>query len=92
MIKDSREEKSFREYLSDINNMHHTNRVSEEEETLERNMPNIEEYLRQNRLVSFENKGDFDLAIALGLLLLGLVFFTNFIIVRLQGRFFDEWK
>jgi tungstate transport system permease protein len=36
------------------------------------------------------NKGDFDLAIALGLLLLGLVFFTNFIIVRLQGRFFDE--
>lgn len=36
------------------------------------------------------SKGNFTLAIALGLLLLGLVFLTNFIIVRLQGRFFDE--
>lgn len=36
------------------------------------------------------SKGNFTLAIALGLLLLGLVFLTNFIIVRLQRRFFDE--
>lgn len=35
-------------------------------------------------------KGNFDLAIALGLILLGLAFSTNFLIVRLQGRSFDE--
>lgn len=35
-------------------------------------------------------KGNFDLAIALGLVLLGLAFSANFLIVRLQGRSFDE--
>ena len=32
------------------------------------------------------NKGNFDLAIALGLILLGLAFLTNALIVRLQGQ------
>ncbi len=36
------------------------------------------------------NKGNFDLAISLGVILLGLAFFANFVIVRLQGRSFDE--
>lgn len=36
------------------------------------------------------SKGNFDLAIALGMILLGLAFFTNFVVVRLQGRTFDE--
>lgn len=36
------------------------------------------------------NKGNFDLAISLGLILLGLAFFANLVIVRLQGRSFDE--
>ncbi len=35
-------------------------------------------------------KGNFDLAIALSLVLLGLTFAANFLIVRLQGRSFDE--
>lgn len=35
-------------------------------------------------------KGNFDLAIALSLVLLGLAFAANFAIVRLQGRSFDE--
>lgn len=35
-------------------------------------------------------KGNFDLAVALGLVLLGLAFSANFLIVRLQGRSFDE--
>jgi ABC-type tungstate transport system substrate-binding protein len=32
------------------------------------------------------NKGNFDLAVALGLVLLMLAFLANFAIVRLQGR------
>jgi tungstate transport system permease protein len=36
------------------------------------------------------NKGNFDLAISLGVVLLGLAFFANLVIVRLQGRSFDE--
>jgi tungstate transport system permease protein len=36
------------------------------------------------------NKGDFALAVSLGAVLLGLAFFTNLGIVRLQGRSFDE--
>lgn len=36
------------------------------------------------------NKGNFDLAISLGVVLIGLAFLTNFIIVRMQGRSFDE--
>jgi tungstate transport system permease protein len=36
------------------------------------------------------NKGNFSLAVALGLVLLSLAFLTNFLIVRLQGRSFDE--
>ena len=35
------------------------------------------------------SKGSFDMAIALSLILLGLAFFTNAIIVRLQGQSFD---
>jgi tungstate transport system permease protein len=35
------------------------------------------------------SKGNFDLAIALGIILLSMAFLTNFIIVRLQGRTFD---
>ncbi|MCL4833710.1 MAG: ABC transporter permease [Caldilineaceae bacterium] len=35
-------------------------------------------------------KGNFNLAIALSLVLLGLAFAANFLIVRLQGRSFDE--
>ncbi len=36
------------------------------------------------------NKGNFELAIALSLVLLGLAFFANALIVRLQGRSFDR--
>lgn len=36
------------------------------------------------------NKGNFDLAISLGVVLLSLAFFANLVIVRLQGRSFDE--
>ena len=35
-------------------------------------------------------KGNFDLAVALGLVLLGLAFITNAAMLRLQGRAFDE--
>ncbi len=35
------------------------------------------------------SKGNFDLAIALGIILLSMAFLTNFIIVRLQGHTFD---
>ena len=35
------------------------------------------------------SKGNFDLAIALGIILLSMAFLTNFIIVRLQGRSYD---
>jgi tungstate transport system permease protein len=35
-------------------------------------------------------KGNFDLAIALGLVLLGLTFLTNLAMLRLQGRSFNE--
>ncbi len=35
------------------------------------------------------SKGNFDYAIALGIILLSIAFVTNFIIVRLQGRTFD---
>lgn len=35
------------------------------------------------------NKGNFELAIALGVILLGLAFMTNAVIVRLQGRALD---
>jgi len=36
------------------------------------------------------NKGNFGLALALGVILLSMAFATNFIILRLQGRSFDE--
>jgi tungstate transport system permease protein len=36
------------------------------------------------------NKGNFDLAIALGIILLSLAFMTNSFVVRLQGRSLDE--
>ena len=36
------------------------------------------------------SKGNFDLAIALGIILIGLAFFANFVVVRLQGRILDE--
>lgn len=36
------------------------------------------------------NKGNFDMAIALGTILLSIAFLTNFVILRLQGRSFDE--
>ena len=35
-------------------------------------------------------KGNFDLAIALSIILLGLSFITNLVMLRLQGRSFDE--
>lgn len=35
------------------------------------------------------NKGNFDLAIALGLILLSIAFLTNFVILRLQGQTLD---
>ncbi len=35
-------------------------------------------------------KGNFDLAMALGAVLLGLTFLTNLLMLRLQGRAFDE--
>lgn len=35
-------------------------------------------------------KGNFDLAIALGLVLLGLAFFANAVVLRLQGRSLEE--
>jgi tungstate transport system permease protein len=36
------------------------------------------------------NKGNFGLALALGVILLGMAFAANFIILHLQGRTFDE--
>jgi len=36
------------------------------------------------------NKGNFGLAMALGAILLSMAFATNFLILRLQGRSFDE--
>jgi tungstate transport system permease protein len=36
------------------------------------------------------NKGNFGFAMALGVLLLSIAFLTNFVILRLQGRSFDE--
>jgi tungstate transport system permease protein len=36
------------------------------------------------------NKGNFGLALALGAILLSMAFATNFIVLHLQGRFFDE--
>jgi tungstate transport system permease protein len=36
------------------------------------------------------NKGNFGLALALGVILLNIAFATNFIILRLEGRSFDE--
>jgi tungstate transport system permease protein len=35
------------------------------------------------------NKGNFGLALALGLILLSFAFLTNFVILRLQGRSFE---
>jgi tungstate transport system permease protein len=35
-------------------------------------------------------KGNFQLAIALGAILLGISFLTNLVMLRLQGRTFDE--
>ena len=35
-------------------------------------------------------KGNFDLAMALGVILLGISFLTNVAMLRLQGRTFDE--
>jgi tungstate transport system permease protein len=35
-------------------------------------------------------QGDFDLAIALGIILLSISFLTNVVMLRLQGRTFDE--
>jgi tungstate transport system permease protein len=52
---------------------------------------NIENHTRvlTTAIVLETNKGNFDLAIALSLVLLGLAFFTNAVIVRLQGRSLD---
>jgi tungstate transport system permease protein len=35
-------------------------------------------------------QGDFDLALALGAVLLGITFLANLAMLRLQGRSFDE--
>jgi tungstate transport system permease protein len=35
------------------------------------------------------SKGNFDLAIALGIILLSIAFLTNFVVVRLQGHTYD---
>jgi tungstate transport system permease protein len=35
-------------------------------------------------------KGNFDLALSLGIVVLGLTFIANLIMLRLQGRAFDE--
>jgi tungstate transport system permease protein len=35
-------------------------------------------------------KGNFELAIVLGLILLGITFLANFAMLRLQGKTFDE--
>lgn len=52
---------------------------------------NIEHHTRvlTTAIVLETNKGNFELAIALSLILLGLAFFTNAMVVRLQGRSLD---
>ncbi|NLG98722.1 MAG: ABC transporter permease [Chloroflexi bacterium] len=53
---------------------------------------NIDERTRvlTTAIVLETRKGNFDLAIALGLVLLGITFLTNILMLRLQGRSFDE--
>jgi len=53
---------------------------------------NIEHKTRMltTAIVLETRKGNFDLAIALGVILLGLAFITNLAVLRLQGRTFDE--
>ncbi len=53
---------------------------------------NIEHRTRMltTAIVLETNKGNFDIAIALGAILLSIAFLTNFVILRLQGRSFDE--
>ena len=53
---------------------------------------NIEHQTRvlTTAIVLETNKGNFGLAMALGVILLSMAFTTNFIILRLQGRSFDE--
>jgi tungstate transport system permease protein len=53
---------------------------------------NIENQTRvlTTAIVLETRKGNFQLAIALGIILLGLAFLTNAIMLRLQGRTFDE--
>jgi tungstate transport system permease protein len=53
---------------------------------------NIENQTRvlTTAIVLETNKGNFGLAMALGVILLSMAFTTNFIILRLQGRSFDE--
>jgi len=53
---------------------------------------NIEHHTRvlTTAIVLETNKGNFDLAMALGMILLGLSFVTNVVMLRLQGKSFDE--
>lgn len=53
---------------------------------------NIDERTRvlTTAIVLETRKGNFDLAIALGFILLGITFLTNVLMLRLQGRSFDE--
>jgi len=53
---------------------------------------NIERHTRvlTTAIVLETNKGNFDLAMALGMILLGLSFLTNVAMLRLQGKGFDE--
>jgi tungstate transport system permease protein len=41
-------------------------------------------------IVLYTRQGDFNLAIALGLILLGITFLVNVVMLRLQGKSFDE--
>jgi tungstate transport system permease protein len=53
---------------------------------------NIDHYTRvlTTAIVLETSKGNFDLAISLGLVLLGLAFIANAAMLRLQGRALDE--
>lgn len=53
---------------------------------------NIEHHTRvlTTAIVLETRKGNFDLAVALGFVLLGLSFITNLAMLRLQGRSFDQ--
>ena len=53
---------------------------------------NIEHKTRMltTAIVLETRKGNFDLAMAIGMVLLGLAFLSNVAMLRLQGRTFDE--